>query len=82
MEHAERTAKLFPLGGWTPGGDSSQVQLYNLADDLGEMENLAEKEPERTEGMKALLEEIIAEGRSTPGPRQENDVEVLRYYKD
>lgn len=29
-------------GGWTQGGDPSQpVQLYNLADDLGETQNLA-----------------------------------------
>jgi arylsulfatase A-like enzyme len=68
-------------GGWTPGGDSSRLQLYNLDNDLGEIENLADKEPERTERMKAILEEIIEEGRSTPGPRQENDVEVLRYHK-
>jgi hypothetical protein len=29
--------------------------------------------------MKELLEKLIAEGRSTPGPIQENDVEVIRY---
>jgi len=69
-------------GGWSPGGDSSQVQLYNLAMDLGETENLADKEPERAEQMKALLEKLITGGRSTPGPVQENDVKVIRYSKN
>jgi len=64
-------------GGWSPGGDSSQMQLYNLANDLGETENLAEKNPERAVQMKTLLEKLINDGRSTPGPLQENDVEVI-----
>ncbi|MEI7821566.1 MAG: hypothetical protein WCK55_11645 [Verrucomicrobiota bacterium] len=29
--------------------------------------------------MKALLEKLIADGRSTPGAAQKNDVEVKRY---
>ena len=68
-------------GGWSPGGDGAPVQLYNLANDLGETENLAGKMPGRVSEMKTLLEKIIADGRSTPGPLQENDVEVLRYAK-
>ena len=31
--------------------------------------------------MKALLEKLIADGRSTPGAAQKNDVEVVRYPK-
>ena len=68
-------------GGWSPGGDGAPVQLYNLKNDLGETENLAGKMPGRVSEMKILLEKIIADGRSTPGPLQENDVEVLRYEK-
>jgi arylsulfatase A-like enzyme len=67
-------------GGWGTGGDQSQpVQLYNLADDLGETKNLAAAMPEKVAEMKALLEKLIIDGRSTPGAQQKNDVEVLRY---
>jgi len=65
--------------GWSPGGDDSPVQLYNLKNDLGETTNLAGEMPEQVSGMKVLLEKIITDGRSTPGPRQKNDVEVIRY---
>jgi arylsulfatase A-like enzyme len=67
-------------GGWGKGGDQSQpVQLYNLADDIGETKNLASAMPDKVAGMKALLEKLIADGRSTPGAQQKNDVEVVRY---
>ena len=69
-------------GGWGKGGDQSQpVQLYNLANDLGEETNLASAEPKRLEEMKALLETIVTRGRSTPGKAQNNDVKVVRYPK-
>lgn len=67
-------------GGWVKGGDQSQpVQLYNLADDLGETKNLAAAMPEKVAEMKALLEKLITEGRSTPGAAQKNDIAVKRY---
>jgi arylsulfatase A-like enzyme len=69
-------------GGWGKGGDQSQpVQLYNLADDLGETKNLAAAMPEKVTEMKALLEKLIVVGRSTPGEAQKNDVEVVRFPK-
>jgi len=69
-------------GGWGKGGDQTQpVQLYNLADDLGETKNLAAAMPDKVAEMKTLLEKLITDGRSTPGPAQNNDVEVLRYPK-
>ena len=67
-------------GGWGKGGDQSQpVQLYNLAEDLGESKNLAAAMPGKVAEMKALLEKLIVEGRSTPGAPQTNDVEVARH---
>ena len=55
-------------GGWGTGGDQSQpVQLYNLADDIGETMNLAATMPEKVAEIKALLEKLITDGRSTPG---------------
>lgn len=56
-----------------------EVQLYNLADDLGETKNLAAAMPEKVAEMKALLEKLITDGRSTPGAAKKNDVEVKRY---
>ena len=66
-------------GGWTKGGSGGPVQLYNLADDLGEKKNLATSQPGRVREMKALFEELITRGRSTPGPARKNDVKVRRY---
>ncbi len=69
-------------GGWSPGESNQPVQLYNLAADPGETFNLADQEPVRVKEMQDLLERLIVEGRSTPGPMQENDVKVVRYPKE
>ncbi|MCC6355494.1 MAG: arylsulfatase [Verrucomicrobiae bacterium] len=67
-------------GGKGEGGDQSQpVQLYDLADDIGETKNLAAAMPEKVAEMQALLEKLIIDGRSTVGAKQGNDVEVVRY---
>jgi arylsulfatase A-like enzyme len=57
------------------------AQLYDLATDLGETKNLAQQEAARLAEMKALLEKLITEGRSTPGAAQKNDVKVVRFPK-
>jgi arylsulfatase A-like enzyme len=57
------------------------AQLYDLATDLGETKNLAATMPEKVTEMKALLEKLISDGRSTPGEPQKNDVEVIRFPK-
>jgi arylsulfatase A-like enzyme len=57
------------------------AQLYDLAADLGETKNLAAEQPERVAEMKALLEKLITDGRSTPGEPQQNDVPVIRFPK-
>lgn len=60
----------------------TKVQLYNLATDIGEKHNLATSEPSRVTQMKQRLETIISDGRSRPGPKLPNDVEVIRYPLD
>lgn len=55
------------------------MQLYHLDDDLGETRNLAAENRELATAMRATLEKIIREGRSTPGTIQPNDVEVIRF---
>jgi arylsulfatase A-like enzyme len=57
----------------------TDVQLYNLEQDLGEQKNLAGENPGVVVEMRALMEKLITEGRSTPGAAQKNDVPVRRY---
>ena len=52
-------------------------QLYDLDADLGEQNNLYAQQPERVAAMMSLLEKLVADGRSTPGTPQANDVPVL-----
>ena len=62
--------------GKKPLANLPQVQLYDLARDPGETENLAGQQPARVQRLKALLEKQVSEGRSTPGVPQTNDVPV------
>lgn len=63
-------------GGWSapkPGKaakDAPPMQLFNLADDLSEKTNLYAKHPEKVKELNALLEQYVANGRSTPGEKQ------------
>ena len=57
----------------------TKVQLYNLDDDLGEAKNLASEKPELVAEMTVLMEQLIVQGRSTPGAKQKNDVTVTLY---
>ena len=69
-------------GGWGKGETGGlPVQLYDLKADIGEANNLASEVPERVAAMQALWESLVANGRSTPGPPQENDVSVRRFPK-
>lgn len=67
-------------GGWSvprPGTPAAKglpdVQLYNLADDLGEQHNLQAAESGRVRELTDLLEKLVDSGRSTPGPKQPNN---------
>jgi arylsulfatase A-like enzyme len=51
-------------------------ELYNLTDDPAQARNLYATRPEVVRELTALLGRYVAEGRSTPGPRQANDVDV------
>ena len=70
-------------GGWSaprPGTLAAKqlppAQLYDLSRDVGETNNLASSEPATVARLTALLEKIVADGRSTPGARQTNTVAV------
>ena len=70
-------------GGWGAPGDADarksglpEVQLYDLSADIAEAKNVQAKNPAVVARLKALLERYVADGRSTPGPKQANDVAV------
>jgi len=63
-------------GGWSKGRDDQPAQLYNLDEDLGETKNLYREEPQIVAELTARMAKIVAEGRSTPGAVQANDVPV------
>ncbi len=71
-------------GGWTDprpekaakNGDP-MTQLYDMDLDIGEQQNLASKNPEKAQALRAHLDEQISNGRSTPGPKQKNDVDSI-----
>ena len=50
-----------------------QVQLYNIKDDVAETQNVQANHPEIIKTYKAEVLQIINEGRSTAGAKQEND---------
>jgi arylsulfatase A-like enzyme len=70
-------------GGWSDPRDEAarkkglpEVQLYNLERDPGETRNLHLEHPDIVERLLRRLEQMVQDGRSTPGPRQSNAVPV------
>ncbi len=71
-------------GGWGKPSDAEakkqglpDVQLYDLSTDIAESKNLQAEHPDVVARMTKILNQQIADGRSTPGPTQQNDVEVV-----
>ena len=60
-------------GGWGKGAEDQPLQLYNLDDDIAETKNVAAGHPALVAELTALMEKVVADGRSTPGPAQAND---------
>lgn len=68
-------------GGWTKGDDGKASQLYNMASDRKEKKNLVKEKPDIASELTKLLETAIANGRTTAGPKQKNDVAVVIWKK-
>lgn len=71
-------------GGWGKPGDAAatkqglpEVQLYDLSTDIGETKNLQAEHPDIVARLKKLLDQQIADGRSTPGAKQTNDAKIV-----
>jgi arylsulfatase A-like enzyme len=60
--------------GYTPHADAGE--LFNLATDPTQTHNRYATEPARVAELVTLMGRYVTEGRSTPGPRQTNDVEI------
>ncbi|HEY1066865.1 MAG TPA: arylsulfatase, partial [Pirellulales bacterium] len=52
-------------------------ELYDLAQDPDQRHNRYAAEPVKVAELAALMERYVTEGRSTPGPKQKNDVDVV-----
>ncbi|NKB70896.1 MAG: sulfatase-like hydrolase/transferase [Candidatus Latescibacteria bacterium] len=69
-------------GGWSaprPGKECEglpPIQLYDLANDIGERQNIYDQYPKVVEGLRSLLTRYVENGRSTPGARQSNTGEA------
>jgi len=70
-------------GGWSaprPGNAEARqlpaLQLYDLSKDIGETTNVHDAHPEVVARLTKLLEQYVANGRSTPGKAQSNTGEV------
>jgi arylsulfatase A-like enzyme len=51
-------------------------ELYDLATDPTQKKNLYSTETTKVHELATLMERYVTEGRSTPGPKQKNDVEI------
>lgn len=64
-------------GGWSKGRVADAPgQLYDLTQDVGERTNQYVQHPELVKRLIEELQKTVADGRSTPGQRQTNDVPV------
>ncbi|MFI3302389.1 MAG: arylsulfatase [Rikenellaceae bacterium] len=71
-------------GGWSFPRPSNKktleglpsVQLYNMKNDPGEKNNVQDQHPEKVKEMFEILRKIIADGRSTEGELQANEVRM------
>ncbi len=71
-------------GGWGKPRDPAaakqglpEVQLYDLSQDIGETKNVQADHPEIVTRLKKILDQQIADGRSTPGAKQTNDAKIV-----
>jgi hypothetical protein len=58
-----------PAGGRNPTKGkkaNATPELYNLAEDIGETNNLAKEYPEKVKELTALLQRVRSQGRSRP----------------
>ena len=68
-------------GGWSrKGADRQSLQMYDMARDPGERRNRRADDTADVARMTQRMEKYLADGRSTPGPPQNNDA-IIRLRK-
>ncbi len=60
--------------GYAPHTEAGE--LFHLATDPTQKNNVYATETAKVKELKTLMERYVTEGRSTPGPKQKNDVEI------
>lgn len=75
-------------GGWSSPNDVKAkemglpaIQLYDMEKDPGETKNVQAENPKVVEELTRLLKAYVANGRSTPGPVRENDIQKIDLWK-
>ncbi|MEM9080701.1 MAG: arylsulfatase [Verrucomicrobiota bacterium] len=70
-------------GGWTTPRTETALesgppyhQLYDLATDPSEQNNLISKHPDLAQQLQTLLQTTVTNGRTTPGPPHKNDAKI------
>lgn len=61
--------------GYAPHTEAGE--LFNLKSDPTQKHNLYATEPAKVNELTMLMERFVTEGRSTPGPKQKNDVDII-----
>ncbi len=64
------------LGPGSGATDGTKPHLYDLSADIGEKTDLAARHPDEVKRLTELMDKFVANGRSTPGEKQTNDVTV------
>jgi arylsulfatase A-like enzyme len=59
-----------------PAPHADAGELYNLATDPAQKTNRYAAEPDKVKELAALMAKYVSDGRSTPGPKQANDVDI------
>jgi arylsulfatase A len=86
IHHAPKGQFAIRRGKWkyivsSDGGKKGKTtitgQLYNMEADQGETTNIIDQHPEITKNLNTALRQMVANGRSTPGSKLENDTEVM-----
>ena len=74
-------------GGWSSPKENEissaqpEMQLYDMRVDLAEQENLSSKHPQIVQDLLVMLQNDVEHGRSTQGPKSNNDVANIELWK-
>ena len=63
-------------GGWAKGFDTKAEQLYQVDEDPTEARNVIDEHRAKVKELTELMRTIVADGRSTVGPPEQNDVAI------